>query len=215
MKLKDEVGNRYGRLLVIGRAENCKQGQAQWKCLCDCGNTCTVTGSNLRRGKQISCGCYGHQVNAKNDVPTELRQGRIYRIWQRMISRCANPQNSRYYTYGARGIAVCEEWANDYIEFHKWAIANGYKENLSIDRINIDGNYEPSNCRWATPKQQGRNTTRTVYLTYNGEKRPLTEWCEIFNLKRSTVYARLHDRKWSDPQEILFGRKRKAGNVYG
>lgn len=206
MRIKNEIGNQYGRLLVIGRAENCKQGQAQWECLCDCGKTCVVSGSNLRRGKQISCGCYGREVNAKNDVPTELRQGRIYRIWQRMISRCTNPRNSRYYTYGARGIKVCDEWTNDYMKFHEWAIENGYSDNLSIDRIDNDGNYEPSNCRWATNTQQVRNTSKTVFITYNGEKRPLTEWCEMLHLKRSTVYARLHDYGWTNPKEILFGR---------
>lgn len=207
MHLTDEIGNRYGRLLVIGRAENCKQGQARWRCRCDCGKECVVTGSNLRRGKQVSCGCYGHSVRSSNDVPTELRQGRIYRIWQRMIYRCTNPNNNRYAFYGGRGIKICDEWLNDFKVFYEWAIDNGYADDLSIDRINVDGNYEPSNCRWATAKEQARNTSRTRYLTIAGETKPLMEWCEIYRVSHKSANTRI-SRGWTNPYEILFGRQK-------
>lgn len=212
-KLKDEIGNRYAHLVVIGRAENTKGGNAQWLCKCDCGNTCVVNGNNLRRGKQVSCGCYGRQVRKKNDAPAEMTKERLYRIWQRMNYRCYNEHSNRFSTYGGRGITVCDEWRNDYIAFRTWAMQNGYCEELTLDRIDNDVGYEPQNCRWASVKDQQRNRRNNRMITLNGETKCVSEWCEQFGLKPSTVSMRLH-YGWTVAEEILFGKKKKGVN-YG
>lgn len=123
---------------------------------------------------------------------SRLRDNRLYRIYWGMKSRCYNKKYLWYNDYGARGIRVCDEWLNDFQVFYDWAINNGYKENLSIDRIDVNGNYEPDNCQWITPKQQARNRRSNKYYTINGETHCLSEWCEILNLNYTTVKARLH-----------------------
>lgn len=127
---------------------------------------------------------------------------RIYNIWRTMKQRCYNKNNSKYKNYGARGINICNEWLNDFMNFYNWAMDNGYREDLSIDRINVDGNYEPSNCRWATPKQQSRNMTTNINYTINDEAHCLSEWCEILNLNYKTVYARVHEFNWPIEQAL-------------
>ena len=204
-KIKDETGNRFSKLLVLKRADNTRNGQTQWLCKCDCGNECVVTASNLRRGKQVSCGCHGKSVNAKNDVPTELRQTRLYTIWKDMQYRCYNKKSNRFHRYGLKGVKVCDEWLNSFEAFYEWAMNNGYEDDLSIDRIDANGNYEPSNCRWATAKTQARNKSTNRLLTYKGATKCLAEWCETYNLKQQTVSQRIR-YGWTDTEEILFGR---------
>lgn len=204
-KFIDETGNRFSKLLVLKRVENAGNGHTQWLCKCDCGNKCVVTASNLRRGRQVSCGCYGKSVNAKNNVPTELKQSRIYTIWKDMLYRCNCEKSNRYSRYGLRGIKVCDEWVDNFNAFYEWAMSNGYDDTLSIDRIDTNGNYEPSNCRWASRKTQARNRSTNRLLTYKGVTKCLAEWCEIYNLKQQTISQRIK-YGWDDTEEILFGR---------
>lgn len=122
---------------------------------------------------------------------------RVYNIWHNMKDRCNNHNNRSYKHYGEKGIKVCEEWLdkeNGFINFYTWAINNGYKENLTIERINNNGNYEPSNCKWATMKEQHRNYSQNRLYTINGETKCLTEWCEIYNINYNTVISRID--KW-------------------
>lgn len=128
-----------------------------------------------------------------------LCYSRIYGIWNGIINRCENPNRKAYSRYGGRGIKVCEEW-HDFINFYNWAINNGYQENLSIDRIDNKGNYEPSNCRWATAKEQSINRSSNRYFTINGETRCLKEWCEIYNISYKAVFARIYKYNW----EVIF-----------
>ena len=154
-KFDNKIGRKYGRLTVIKRVDNARQPngktQVQWLCKCTCGKTIVVRSTSLNSGNTKSCGC------AMNKPKHGLSKTRLYRIWNAMKNRCNNPNNYGYKNYGGRGIKVCDEWNKDFLEFYNWAINNGYKENLSIDRINNNGNYEPNNCRWATSKEQMAN----------------------------------------------------------
>lgn len=122
---------------------------------------------------------------------------RIYIIWKHMKQRCYNSKDKGFKNYGGRGITICEQWKNDFINFYNWAIKNGYKDNLTIDRINVNGNYEPNNCRWATKKEQANNTRNIHYITYNGETHNLTEWSKLLKIKLSTLSRRINTNKWN------------------
>ncbi len=165
MKAIDLTGQRYGKLTVIKQVESkvtpSGQKQKQYLCKCDCGNEVIVRSLALRNGDTKSCGCLKVK-QAKETLKTikpkhGLRYTRVYGIWKDMKQRCYNLKAANYERYGGRGIKICEEWKNNPEAFYNWAMANGYAENLTIDRINNDGNYEPSNCRWITMKEQAQN----------------------------------------------------------
>lgn len=128
--------------------------------------------------------------------PITGKKSRLYHIWEDMKSRCNNPNNKRYKDYGGRGIVVCEFWASNYFNFHQWAYLHGYSDELTIDRLNTDGNYEPGNCKWSTPKMQGNNRRTCVLITYNGETRTQTEWAEIIGAGVHLIKQRLK-RGWT------------------
>ena len=125
------------------------------------------------------------------------RHTRLYAIWCSMKTRCYCPNVRAYRYYGGRGITICSEWLNDYISFRNWAMSNGYKEGLTIDRIDNDGNYEPSNCRWTTRKEQANNQRTTIKIEYKGEKKSLHEWAETLNINPHTLYFRIFRQNWS------------------
>lgn len=172
--LIDLTGQRFGRLIVIERVNDTldKSGRkySTWKCQCDCGNYTNATTNNLRSGNTKSCGCY-HKEKLKNGKHG-YRNTRIYSICNSMKQRCNNKNNVEYKNYGGRGIKVCAEWnkPDGLKNFAEWSIKNGYKENLTLDRINVNGNYEPSNCRWIPLEEQFKNMRKNVYVEYNGEK---------------------------------------------
>ena len=197
-KLRDLTGQKFGHLLVLERAENriCKsQKIVCWKCKCDCGNIAIVQASNLITGNSTNCGCIRkkHSIEGARKKNTKHNQShnRIYFIWQSMKDRCYNSNNKNYKNYGGRNITVCNEWKNDFILFYNWAMNNGYKEDLTIDRIDVNGNYEPNNCRWATIKQQENNKRNNHILYYNNEKHNITEWASILGINRNIIYDRL------------------------
>lgn len=202
----DLRGQRFGRLTVIRESKERLNGGVTWLCRCDCGNEVVVRSNGLRRGRTLSCGCYNHDVITKHG----MGRTRLHGIWCKMRHRCQNPNSKNADRYYDRGIRVCDEWANDFNAFAEWALANGYSDELSIDRIDNNGNYEPNNCRWATLKEQGRNKRNNVMLTYNGETHCMAEWAEITDQPRTRLQRR-YGRGWSD-EEIIFGRPRKRGH---
>lgn len=123
---------------------------------------------------------------------------RLYSIWRSMKSRCCSKNNTNYFKYGGRGIKTCDEWLNDFMTFYNWAMANGYKDDLTIDRIDVNGNYEPSNCRWATIKEQNNNTRRNHYVDYNGAKITISELSRILNINKSTLWHKINIKSKED-----------------
>ena len=185
--LIDLTGKRFGKLVVIQkvgsriRGIKCKVKTPLWKCKCDCGNVSEVKRDHMMKGHIKSCGCL------KGNPTHNMSSTRIYNIWIRMRTRCYHAKDSEYKRYGARGITVCDEWKSSFEAFRDWAMANGYRDDLTIDRIDVDGNYEPSNCRWATIYEQACNKRNNRYLTVNGETLTLSQWRRRCNINRSTM----------------------------
>lgn len=186
-KSKDLTGKQFGRLTAIERMPpHGKNTCYMWVCKCECGGTAIVRGSDLINGHTMSCGCYRRMQRA---VPNG--QLRLHRIWSNMKQRCTNPKTKDYRYYGERGIQVCDEWQK-FESFFYWAMANGYKDGLTIERKNNDGNYEPSNCEWIPKNRQQRNTGRNRRYTYCGKVFTLAELCRIFGMPRTMVADRLN-----------------------
>lgn len=196
MNVINLVGKRYGRLVVLSRAENLN-GHARWHCKCDCGKECIVHGASLKSGNTTSCGCYRTE-NAKR-LYSSVRQNdkRLYAVWNGIKQRCFNPNNKSYNNYGGRGITVDPEWANNYESFYNWAISSGYKKGLQIDRIDNDGNYCASNCRFVNSEIQANNKRNVKLYTINGVKKSLPQWCKEYNQEYPLAYQRVHKLGWS------------------
>jgi hypothetical protein len=157
------VGQRFGRLVVLSHSD-VEKHRHFWTCQCDCGWKKRVSGTHLTSGAIRSCGCLGRESARKVLMEKCVKHGgrytRLYSIWTGMKKRCHYPRHKYFYNYGGRGISVCEAWRFDFAAFQQWALANGYAPGLTIDRIDVDGNYEPGNCRWATRSEQEKNKWR-------------------------------------------------------
>ena len=197
-KLNDLTGKKFGKLQVIKRSN--RKG-AYWICKCDCGNISEVYSSNLISGRTVSCGCYLNEIRKTQRTTHGDSKSRLYNIWTLMKKRCSDKNCKAYQNYGGRGISVCPEWKNDFESFKNWAINNGYSSGLTIDRIDNNGNYEPSNCRWADVKTQNNNNRMNVKVTINGETKTLAQWCEYYNTSYVAVRAR-RLRGWDDIEAI-------------
>lgn len=198
-KIVDLTGQRFGRLTVLEITNKKKYGKILWHCKCDCGNTKEATNSSLKCGDVKSCGCLQkdtRRINAKN-IKTKTKHGmcekRLYRIYHNMISRCYRKCTNGYENYGGRGIKVCEQWLGEkgFINFMNWSLSNGYNDELTIDRIDSNGNYEPNNCRWATRKDQCNNRRNNIILEYKDKKYSVSKWSEITGIKKTVIYQRL------------------------
>ena len=212
----DLTDQRFGRLTVIERDENyvspSGRRAAHWICECDCGTRITIIGAALREGVTRSCGCLAREESRKRVIQQFTTHGkrhtRLYEIWKAMKSRCNNPNSSNYKYYGGRGIKVCDEWMNDFQKFWDWAMANGYRDDLSIDRIDNDKGYSPDNCRWDTAKRQRNNRRNNRVFTVDGETKTLAEWCEIYEKSYCTSSARLR-RGWTIEEALDLVQRKK------
>ena len=208
-KLIDLTGQRFGKLVVVKRAENhvSPNGfqKVQWLCQCDCGNMTIVSGGNLRNGTTKSCGCLkvesGKTANLKHGCIRVGNKDRLYGVWAGMKQRCYNPKHEFYHRYGARGINVCDEWLNDYFAFKEWAYANGYDEKAklnqcTIDRIDPNKGYCPENCRWVDQKVQSNGLCTNHLIEYNGEIHTLSQWADILEMSYDVLKRRIQ-RDWT------------------
>ena len=196
------VGMKFGRLTVMDReSPKSKKTKGLWVCKCECGNVIKVNTSDLKSGNTTSCGCKRKETLRQLRTKHGESNTRLYNVWSDMKKRCYNTKNVDYKNYGGRGITVCDEWM-DFQNFYEWAIANGYDETAprgqcTIDRIDVDGCYEPENCRWVDRYIQMNNKRNNRILTYNGESHTLAEWCEIVNVPYSCLKSRLNKLHWS------------------
>lgn len=202
MALIDMVGQRFDRLIVVARAENDAKGTARWLCKCDCGGEAVSHGSNLRRGSARSCGCRQREIARSHAARMGVgmrRHGhavaatREYQTWGGMKQRCENPNCRQYPNYGGRGIRVCERWKT----FENFLSDMGSKPaEMSIERIDVNGDYEPSNCRWATVLEQNNNTRANRVVDFRGQRLTVSQACRAAGVNRKTVSTRLH-RGWA------------------
>lgn len=209
-RIIDLTGQKFDRLIVLKYMYR-KNGHTWWKCKCDCGNNINTTSGRLRSGETKSCGCYfkEHQYLKKYSE----KEIKLHHIYNSMKARCYNKNNSSYKNYGKRGIKVCDEWRNNRDIFVEWAINNGYQENLTIDRIDVNGNYEPNNCKWSTKKEQNNNTRRNVYITYNNKTKTLAQWAEEIGITGSALRARLNKMSIEQALTTKKLRNKKCINV--
>lgn len=173
-KIKDLRGKIFGELIVLNENPIRINNATYWKCKCNCGTEKNIFAGNLVSNKTTSCGC----KKQKTQFP------RLRRILDNMKQRCYNPNHTRYKDYGSRGITICDDWLNDSRKFYEWAVINGYNDNLTIDRINVNGNYEPKNCRWVTMKVQQNNRNNNRKITVNGKTKTASQWAEEYSLTR-------------------------------
>ena len=188
-------GRRFGRLVAVEPHHLDKLGGWHWLCKCDCGNEKVISRHDLVTKMSRSCGCFAREEKKKPRTHG-LTGTRIMRIRSCVLQRCENPNNYQYHNYGGRGITVCKEWKEDPLAFYEWALRSGYDDKLTIDRIDNDGNYEPSNCRWVTNKEQQNNRRDNVPITYCNETKNLWEWSIITGLPYANIRSRLK-RGWS------------------
>lgn len=201
----DLTGQKFGRLTVINLlSERAKNGMKIYKCLCNCGNYINVRHGNLTSGNTKSCGCFNSDCSSKRNSTHHKTHTRLYKIYYNMKTMCYNKNSTRYSDWGGRGIGVCDEWLNDFMSFYNWAINNGYNDTLTIDRIDNNKGYSPSNCRWVTNQEQSNNRRSNINITYNGKTQTMTQWAEELGINYNTLRMR-HFRGWSD-KEILLGR---------
>lgn len=190
---RDLTGMKFGKLTVICRADDYVQPNGnkstQWLCSCECGKNKIVKAAYLVSSHTVSCGCYAKDLLKKRSIKHGKRQTRIYRTWCGIKRRCYNKNDKAYKHYGERGVTICEQWKDDFSSFYNWATKNGYTDELSIDRIDNNGNYCPENCRWVTAKEQNRNYSRNHNITFNGITMCITDWDKKIGRYKGYIYT--------------------------
>ena len=184
-------GMRFGRLTVLTKSPEMRGRSFTWVCKCDCGMiTHPIATNQLLGGRTRSCGCLRNELTRLRSVTHNSSRTRLYGVWRSMKNRCSNPKVERYKHYGGRGITVCYEWRNSFEAFRDWAMAHGYSDCTSIDRLDANGNYCPENCRWVDATTQANNKSNNLLVEINGERKTLGEWAHITGIGYSTIYQR-------------------------
>ena len=194
--MSDLIERHFGRLTVVAldgvHESPCGTKRKMWRCICDCGNETVVSTSNLLNGTTKSCGCWKHEKLREHNTIHNGTHDRLYGIWKNMKHRCNNPKDSRFNVYGKKGVKVCEDW-NEYENFKTWAYSNGYDENAefgecTLDRIDNDGNYDPSNCRFVDRLTQANNTSQNHFVEFNGYRMTIAEFARVMNIDKNHAW---------------------------
>ena len=186
-KCIDLTGKTFGYLFVIKGDET-----PYCKCQCICGQEKFIQKGHLTSGHTKSCGCYKIKINTRHGMV----RTKLYKVWVSMRERCRNKNSTSYYNYGGRGIIFCEEW-NQFENFYSWAMAHGYKEGMTIERIDNNGNYCPENCKWATRREQQNNTRRNHIIEFNGQTQTIAQWARQIGITAKKLSNRINYSKWT------------------
>lgn len=196
MKPIELTGQRFGRLIVLDRAENDRFGKARWRCQCDCGKETTTRSNTLLKGETLSCGCLFQEKRALGSKRSHGQsKTALYSVWSVAKGRCENPTDKNYRYYGGRGITMCDRWRRSFTDFQ--ADMGPRPEGYTLGRINNDGPYAPENCRWETYKQQARNTRRTFLVSHEGTTQTIGAWAEQLGIDEHALYFRIRTAGWS------------------
>jgi len=198
-RLNIKNGDKFGRLTIVCEVDRRKK-QRRFMCICDCGVKKEISLVLLRNGQTKSCGCFKREhlikTNTRHGKSPRGKKNKLYAIWVSMKQRCFNPKCSAYKFYGNRGIKINPSWL-DFEKFELWAVTNGYKEGLSIERSNVNGNYEPINCTWIPRSDQSNNTRRSTFYEFNGKKQTLKDWSTELEMNYMTLWGRVHKKDWT------------------
>lgn len=206
----DMINKKFGMLVVTGlshKKRRIRKGKLDghlyyYTCKCECGNETIVEKGHLKTGHTQSCGCLKKERTSKINGLFKL-QKRMYYIWRRMIDRCFNKNTCGFKDYGGRGITVCAAWQENFINFYEWAINNGYREDLTIERIDVNGNYCPENCKWIPLAEQALNKRTSLRIELNGEVKTLKEWCSYYGFKRHMFYVYKKRHNLSNTEALI------------
>lgn len=198
-KMIDLTGKTFGKLFVIEYIGKIS-GANKWLCRCECGSLKAISGHSLRAGTTISCGCERKKRATASNTKHGQANTRLYQVWHKMKQRCDNPNVKQYKNYGGRGISYCAEWG-EFSVFYEWAKTK-YKPGLTIERVDVDKNYSPDNCRFATNTEQQNNRRNNHFITYKGQKKTIAEWSIISGIDRRTIASRIDTRGW-DPIKAI------------
>lgn len=193
--MEDLIGKKFGLWSVIGIENN-----KFLICECECGTIRNVRIGDLKNGKSKSCGCISRKKTIERNLKHNLSKTKIYGRFKSMMGRCQNKNNKRYKDYGGRGIKVCNSWKENFINFYNWSLLNGFKENLTLDRIDVNGDYCPENCRWVDYEEQNRNKRNNIIV----DKMCLKDWCKLNNFNYSTVYDYVRNHNLNKNPEIFY-----------
>ena len=200
-KFIDLTGQKFNRLTVLKRVSNSKSGNVRWLCKCDCGQTKVIEGRLLKNNSIKSCGCLNRELTKVRSTKHGKHNTRLYGIYYNMKRRCYSKKDKKYPIYGGKGIRICNDWLENFMNFYNWAILNGYADNLTIDRIDGTKNYEPNNCRWITIKEQNNNLKSNHIINFNNKILTMSQWSEELQIPYNFLSNRI--RKGKKLNEIL------------
>lgn len=211
-KYEEMIGKKFGHLTVIGVSSRTdKYGHKYLDCKCDCGNFKTIVMHHIISGASQSCGCGVSKSTIKRNTTHGGTGTRLYTIWLSMRKRCTNSKEKDYQYYGAKGIKISSEWST-FDTFRDWSLSHGYDDSLTIDRIDVNGDYCPSNCRWITFAEQCRNRTNNRQVTINGEAKLITDWIKESPVSMTTVYDRMR-KGWPVEDALFITDRRKIRRI--